>query len=149
VFQGVGHQDYYPENENQRFWNVYARPYGSFIPINFEDRMWSSDNRDAYFPRPIGYAAQNSELSESNNMYLQNLTYLKLRNLTVGYELPVRLIKKLSLSQVKIYLNAYDLFTWAPGFNTNYIDPEEVMRDENARGYPMGKSYSLGVKVTF
>ena len=34
-FQGVGHQDWYPANDNIKFWGPYVRPFASFIPRNF------------------------------------------------------------------------------------------------------------------
>src|SRR5690606_14789757 len=87
-FQGIGRRHWYPNLESQGFWSVYARPYDSFIPSDFPDKIWSAENPDAYFPFLRGYTAQNSELSVANDMYLQDLSYLKLRNLTVGYTLP-------------------------------------------------------------
>src|SRR5690625_266448 len=148
IFQGVGRQHYYPTNENQMFWHVYARPYGTFLPENFEQKIWSPDNPDAYFPRPIGYIAQNSELERPNDMYLQDLAYVKLRNLTVGYSLPNHVLSKVVTSRARIYISGENLFTWTK-LDTDYLDPEEVMWDENGLTYPMGKTYSFGIEVTF
>src|SRR5690606_7374122 len=80
--QGIGRRHWYPNLESQAFWSVYARPYDSFIPVDFPSKVWSPDNPDAYFPFLRGYTAQNSELAVANDMYLQDLAYLKLRNLT-------------------------------------------------------------------
>src|SRR3546814_528396 len=53
-FQGVGHQDWYPGNEAYFYWGVYGRPYYSFIPEGFREKVWSPENPDAYFPRLRG-----------------------------------------------------------------------------------------------
>lgn len=148
LFQGIGKQNWYPHFEAQQFWQVYARPYGSFIPKDFQNKMWSPENPNSYFPRVIGYAAQNSELREENDMYLQDLAYCKLRNLTLGYTLPTLVANKLRLERLRFYISGENLFTWTK-LETDYIDPEETMNDPTARTYPMGKTYSIGVELTF
>ena len=64
-FQGIGHIDWYPGREAQAFWGYYNRPYGTFIPKDFQKLCWSEDNPNAYFPRPRTAVAltENSELS--------------------------------------------------------------------------------------
>lgn len=148
LFQGIGKQNWYPHLECQQFWQVYARPYGSFIPKNFQDKIWSPENPDAYFPRVIGYIAQNSELSVANDMYLQDLAYCKLRNLTIGYTLPSSLTNKVKIDRLRFYVSGENLFTWTK-LDTDYIDPEETMNDPTARTYPMGKTFSFGVELSF
>ncbi|MEC3878136.1 SusC/RagA family TonB-linked outer membrane protein [Parapedobacter sp. 10938] len=148
LFQGIGRQHYYPDLENQRFWNAYARPYGTFLPTDFEEKVWRPENPNAYFPRMIGYIAQNAELRRENNMYLQDLAYLKLRNVTVGYSLPQSLLSKVKLKDVRLYLSGENLVTWSK-LETDYIDPEEVMWDRTGRTYPMGRTYSFGLDVRF
>lgn len=147
-FQGVGKQNWYPNLEAQQFWHVYARPYGSFLPANFQDMMWSPENPNAYFPLVRGYIAQNSELSVANDMYLQNTAYCKLRNLTVGYTLPNLLVRKIGLERVRFYVSGENLLTWTK-LKSKYIDPEETMIDPAARVYPMGKVLSFGIDINF
>lgn len=94
-FQGVGRQHRYPDGNAMLFWGGYARPYSSFVPEHFLDDVWSEDNPDAYFPKLRGYAAQGDRhLAKVNNRYLQNTAYCRLKNLTVGYTLPVDLTRK-------------------------------------------------------
>lgn len=52
-FQGVGRRDWYPANDNIKFWGPYVRPFASFIPRNFMSDVWSEENPDAYFPAPV------------------------------------------------------------------------------------------------
>ncbi len=146
LLQGIGRQHYYPDLENQRFWNAYARPYGTFLPTDFEEKIWRPENPNAYFPRMIGYLAQNSDLRRENNMYLQDLAYMKLRNLTIGYTIPSNISRKIKLNHIRFYLSGENLFTWTK-LETDYIDPEEVMWDKTSRTYPMGKTYSFGLEI--
>ena len=148
LFQGIGRQHWYPHRESQMFWHVYARPYDSFIPKNFKDMMWSEENPNAYFPFIRGYTAQNSELSVANDMYLQNIAYCKLRNLTIGYSLPRVVLDKIRLDRVRVYLSGENLFTWTK-LDTKYLDPESVTQDPTGRAYPMSKILSVGLDITF
>ena len=56
-FQGVGRQHRYPGTDAMLFWGGFARPFSSFVPTDFPDKIWSEENPDAYFPRMRGYAA--------------------------------------------------------------------------------------------
>ena len=147
-FQGVGRQNWYPHLEAQQFWHVYARPYGSFLPSNFQDMIWSPENPNAYFPKLRGYIAQNSELSVANDMYLQNTAYCKLKNLTIGYTIPSVLTKKIKVERIRLFASGENLITWTK-LDTKYIDPEETMTDPTARTYPIGRVFSFGLDLNF
>jgi len=147
-FQGIGKQNWYPNLEAQAFWSVYARPYDSFIPANFQDKIWSPENPDAYFPFLRGYTAQNAELSVANDMYMQDVAYLKLRNLTVGCTFPVALTQKAKINKLRLFFSGENLHTWTK-LKTDYIDPEQVMTDNTGRSYPVGRVYSFGAQLSF
>lgn len=155
--QGVGHQDWYPGNETYFFWGVYGRPYYSFIPKDFESKIWSPENPNAYFPKLRGYVAQsgNSELTVVNTKYLQNTAYIRLKNLTIGYDLPQSFLQRLKIDKFKIYVSGENILT-ATRLETKYVDPEQVSSDpqgsrgdNNARNYPFYKNYSVGLNITF
>lgn len=156
-FQGVGHQDWYPGNESYMFWGPYGRPYYTFIPKDIESKMWTPQNPNAYFPKLRGYVALNgnSELTVPNTMYLQNIAYIRLKNLTIGYTLPVHILKALKVQNIHFYLSGENIFTATP-LKSKYIDPEQVSADPNgtvanisARNYPFMKTYSGGFNITF
>lgn len=149
-FQGIGKMDWYPGSKADRYWGPYSRPYSSFIPANFESLIWSEENPDAYFPRLFTYKALNArnELYVANNKYLQNLAYLRLKNVMIGYTLPGSLTNKVMISKLRIFVNAENALTWT-ALETEYIDPEQAMSDENARTYPFNKTYSIGLNLTF
>lgn len=146
--QGIGRQNWYPNLESQAFWSVYARPYDSFIPIDFPSKVWSPENPNSFFPLLRGYSAQNSELSVANDMYLQDLSYLKLRSMTVGYTFPQTWMDRIKISRLRVYMSGENLHTWTK-LKTDYLDPEDVMSDPTGRNYPMGRVYSFGVQLSF
>jgi tonB-linked outer membrane protein, susC/ragA family len=149
-FQGIMHQDFYPGSDMDRFWGPYSRPYYSFIPADFAKDVWSEDNKDAYFPQPRGYAALdgNCQLSVKNDRYLQNLGYLRMKNLVVGYTLPFAISKKACIEKLRFYASAENLF-YLTAFRSNYIDPEQAASTDTGRIYPLSKTFSVGVNVTF
>ena len=79
-------------------------------------------NFDAYLPRLVGYIAQGTgrALNIPNDRYLQNASYIRLRNLQVGYGLPKRLIDKIHATEIRIYFSAENLSTWWPMYVTGY-----------------------------
>lgn len=152
AFQGIGKQNWYPNVESSKFWGPYGRPYASFIPKNFEKDIWSETNPNAYYPLLRGYAAYpGGELSVNNDKYLQNLAYIRLKNLTIGYNLPVTLTKRFKIQKLRLYFTGQNLLTFTK-MKTKYIDPEQVSpsaNDAGGRDYPFFKQYSGGFDITF
>ena len=150
-FQGVGRQDWYPANDNIKFWGPYVRPFASFIPRNFMSDVWSEENPDAYFPRARAYSARDSKHSmrNVNDRYLQNLAYCRLKNLTIGYSLPERWISKVGLSKCRIYFSGENLFYFTK-LHSDFIDPEQATTNSgNSDAYPWYKTFAFGVNLTF
>ena len=150
-FQGIGSMDWYPQYEVRQFWSLYARPFATFIPRDFQNMYWTEENPDAYFPRPRGYVAgvgTGRELTETNDRYLQNIGYLRLKNLTVGYTLPQNWTRKAGIERLRFYFTGENLFYWAPGLHCDYIDPEMAQTNGNLRIYPWQKTIMFGVDVT-
>ncbi len=150
-FQGIAKIDWYPGADARSFWGPYARPYMTFIPKDFHTMYWTEENPDAYFPRPRGYIAMNTErsLGAVNTKYLQNIGYCRLKNLTVAYSLPSKWMKKANMDAVRVYFSGENLHYWAPGLHSDYIDPEMAMTNGNLRVYPWQKTFMFGVDITF
>ncbi|MBS7563020.1 TonB-dependent receptor [Mucilaginibacter sp. Bleaf8] len=159
-FQGVGKRDWYPGSEASIFWGQYNRPYNK-IPASMVDKIWSESNPDAYFPRYRGYVAQNGsgELSQAQTKYLQNAAYIRLKNIQLGYHLPLQWIKKVKLVDAKLFVSGENLWTWSPLYKiTKDIDPESINGSDriltdgtsgNGNNYPMLKSVTVGITATF
>lgn len=153
-FQGTGNHYWYPHGQSMPFWGCYSYPYLSYLPMNFIDKVWAEDNTDSYFPRARAYSASGGYLSKVNDRYLQNLRYLRLKNLTVGYTIPTTLTKKVGIDQVRVYFSGENLCYWSPlKKNTLYVDPEAAFSrssdvDNNAF-YPWAKTFMFGIDITF
>lgn len=150
-FQGVGKMDWMPSANAIYFWNTYSFHRPTFIPKDFAEKCWSSeegaDNSKALFPRRRGRIAANAYLVTSD-YWLQDASYIRLKNLTVGYTLP---IKSKAVEKVRFYFSGENLWYWSPMKKwTKMIDPE-VATSGTADDciYPYSKTFSFGVDITF
>lgn len=163
---GVMHQDWYPTGDI--YWGPYERPYLSFIRKDLITNAWTPETPNNTYPQAVrGYASLGAlrSLGEINDYYLTNVGYLRVKNLTLGYTLPLKLTQKVGIQRLRFYFSGENLFTWSFGHLTKYIDPEtagsgidystpaNVATSSGSiaragESYPLGKVYSLGLSVT-
>lgn len=158
-FQGVAHRDWYPSMECNAFWGMYNRPYNT-LPTHVYENHWTEDTPDAYFPRLRGYlvTSTNGVLRMPNTRYLQNAAYVRLKNLTVGYDIPQEILKPIGIAKLQVFFSGQNLWTWSPIFRiTRNIDPEVISGSDaevatgkgDANTYPMLRCCSLGLTLGF
>jgi TonB-linked SusC/RagA family outer membrane protein len=159
-FQGVGKQDWWPGAEADAFWGPYNRPYNR-VPTEMVDEIWSEQNPNTYFPRLRGYVAQGTgrELNVPQTKYLQNVAYVRLKNVQVGYSFPIQWISRLKMSQARIYISADNIWTYSPMYRvTHNLDVENIQGSDrvltngsngNGNNYPIMKGWTVGLNVQF
>ena len=91
----------------------------------------------------------NSENWVCSDMYIQDGSYLRLKNITLGYTLPRNLTKKINISRLRIYARAENLFTWTKYWG---FDPE-IGSGSTSLGvdygvYPQARTYTLGFNIS-
>ena len=152
-FQGIGHQDWYPPTYCHSFWYNYNQASQTFIPRDWLSKVWSEDNPDAYFPRPrSGIGNQGgTEITIVNDRYLQNIGYCRLKNLTFGYTIPEKVIRKLPFSNLRVYFTGENLAYASPLKKvTKYMDPEQCATSSYLGFlYPWQKQFIFGIDITF
>ena len=163
-FQGVGKQDWYPSSECI-FWGQYNRPFGYMLKAHTGSNVYREelDNWDtAYWPRYSAYQTNESSvnrvLTTPNDRYMQDVSYIRLKNLTVDYTFPAHICRKMRIKGLKVYVSGENLWTSSPMFKycDNY-DPEVINAGDSdfrtAEGdgysYPMLRTVTLGVNLTF
>ncbi len=116
--------------------------YNSASCQNKHWNRWSEENPDGTFPRLSLSSQTNYVLS---TFWLQDASYVRLKNLMLSYTMPMELIKHIGLSYAQIYVTGENLFT-ITGLDKG-LDPEAG----NTRGwsYSNVKKISLGLKLTF
>ncbi|HLP71554.1 MAG TPA: TonB-dependent receptor [Bacteroidales bacterium] len=160
-FQGVGKQDWYPSIESEYFWGQYNRPYNN-IPLWHLGNMWTPENPNAYLPRTMSRAASSNtarELGVPQTKYLQNVAYIRLKNIQIGYNLPQNLISKIGVSNLRVYFSGEDLWSYSPLYkvigrghmDVGNIGPrDQVIRPGSGAdgfNYPLLKSFTFGITI--
>ena len=157
-FQGVGKQDWYPSNEASVIWGQYNRPYAQ-MPKWHLNNYWTEDNPDAYLPRYAGYYAPFYKgTNNANTRYLMDVSYIRLKNLQVGYTLPSKWTDAIRMKKVSIFFSGENLWTWSPMYKytrdidvtANIYGTDSVLSSTgDGFNYPTLRSYSLGLNITF
>ncbi|NDV77987.1 TonB-dependent receptor [Dysgonomonas sp. 511] len=83
----------------------------------------------------------------NSSLFLYDAKYLRLKNIEIGYNLPLKFLKKYNLQQVRIYAQGLNLLTW-DGLKDVDIDPETKSGD-GASWYPIQKVFNFGIDITF
>lgn len=159
--QGTGRQDWYPSSESDAFWGQYNRPYNAALKSQL-GKIWTEENPNAYFPRYRGYVSLSGqrELSVLQTKYLQNAAYLRLKNIQLGYNLPLNLVSRIKLTNARVYVSGENLWVTSPMFKIteHNIDPESIRGSDrvltsgnsgDGQNYPILKSITLGLNLTF
>jgi TonB-linked SusC/RagA family outer membrane protein len=158
--QGIGKRNWMPSPEASFFWGQYNRPYSVLPTFNLNRWTEANPNLNAYFPRYRGYVALSGtrELAIAQTRYMQNVSYVRLKNVTLTYSLPRNVTKKISAESIRVYVTGQNLWTYSPMFKvTRNFDPEVIEGSDpeiNAGGgdgfsYPMEKTFSAGLSINF
>ncbi len=173
--QGIGKKDYYPLH--YLYWSFYQQPYSGGQTHIFDyyraetdsdvdmakhskayiDAGLADQNLDAKYPILQAWLADRNlgtRIDQSMGMaipqtaYLLNGTYLRIKNITVGYSLPKKLADKVNLSRARLFVSADNLFEWSEV--SRYFDPEAITEDtRNGYAYPFNRQYIVGLNITF
>lgn len=159
-FQGVG---------SRQVWGTGFLAQAGFnssdgaMPAVMSSNYWTKDRTGAFYPAPFN----NGGTNDINNMqiqsrYLLDMSYLRVKNLTLGYTVPAGTLKRIGISNLRVYTALENFFTWDK-LKGLPIDPEAVdgvnMFVDAAKnnynsgrtgvGTPTFKSASVGVQLTF
>ena len=149
-FQGVGSRD---------VWAVGQTGIPGFMPTEgwLEHQMdyWTPENTDAFYPTPTSHSwINNGQNFLRQTRYLQDMSYLRCKNITLGYTFPEKWMKKITFTSGRVYVSAENVFEFYNGYIP--VDPETTEKAAASNGeYKFGKSYpfmrtvSFGVQLTF
>lgn len=117
---------------------------GSIITRDYIEGMWTEENpTNAKHPRMYFADMGGGRNTRASSYYLRDASYLRLKNLLVGYTFPTTLTRKAAIQKLRIFFSGDNLATF-----TNYegLDPEN---GDNFLKYPQNKIYSFGINVEF
>lgn len=151
-FQGVAKRDFWADGP------VFIPGYRPHEGL-YEHQLdyWTSQNTDAFYPRPADHRQQYP--SEQRNFlaqtrYMLDMSYLRIKNITLGYTLPSELTSRLNIRNLRVYVSAENLFEVD---NMNIpVDPETQYTSSGlnapnsfGRVYPFQRTISGGINISF
>jgi hypothetical protein len=105
------------------------------LPINFP-RLFVGNGANGFTHNSI-----------TSTFWVHDATYVRLKNMEVGYTFMPNTLKKLKIKSIRLFANANNLITWTgvlPG-----LDPETPNLGTNFEPYPLVRTVNLGVSLTF
>ncbi|MBR5431018.1 MAG: TonB-dependent receptor, partial [Bacteroidales bacterium] len=136
MWQGVAGRSYYLAG--QRIWETY----------NFNQwhkEAWSQERLDAGLPITYPRLDPGSNASKiMSDFWLVDGSYLRLKNVEIGYSLPQRLSRSIRAEQIRLYVNGLNLLTF-DNYPVKYQDPEQ----NNELLYPVFSTYNVGLNISF
>ncbi len=134
MFQGVGKRHILINTAAiAPFYNTYQMPW------TIHRNYWTEDNMNAEWPRPYNGSSFNFHPSDK---WVQNAAYLRLKNITLGYTVP---INKRYIEKLRVYISGNDI--WEHSDLLKVYDPE-VTNNIGRSYYPFFRTWSFGVNIT-
>jgi hypothetical protein len=131
-----------------------VRQYTENMTISNDNQLatvkdrWQQPGDETYIPKADGIF--NNDISSH---YLEDGSYLRLKSVTLGYNLPEKLVNKVGINSARVYLRGQNLYTLTPysGMDpeVNYSGNSTVSRGVDFFTYPQVRTYTLGFKFNF
>ncbi len=149
LLQGIGKREGIRTGEfSNPFPSVWMQPLEYFY-----GKDWTPDNPDAKYPRIVPGAVGYDEIKNWNwrysSMRMNNLAYLRLKVLTLAYNLPQTVVHKAKMQNIRVYVSGQDLLTFSRDTWNKSFDPEETWERSDEQTYPFNSVISLGLDIKF
>ncbi|MBB5644730.1 SusC/RagA family TonB-linked outer membrane protein [Pedobacter cryoconitis] len=125
-------------------WGTIPFVQGAPPTTDWLDR-WTPENPSTTMPRMYWGGNAPQKITRASTFFLQDGSYLRLKNLVFGYTIPTKIVKTIGLERLRVYFSGDNLFT-----STKFkgLDPERGGSGDLVQ-YPQNKIYSFGLNVTF
>ncbi|MDO5981398.1 TonB-dependent receptor [Flavivirga spongiicola] len=146
LIQGVGKRDWsFPQSTNL-FWGLVGSQWQSTIHKQALD-YWTPENTGAYFPKPY-LSGEHRKNTRAQTKYIQNASYMRLKNVQLSYSVPSSLLSRYGLSSLQLYISGENLLTITDLIDTQ--DPETLDGGfGDGKIYPLQRVFSTGINLTF
>ncbi|WP_170113639.1 TonB-dependent receptor [Mucilaginibacter yixingensis] len=112
-------------------------------PVTYD--YWTPNNPTNAFPQPTSGSTNNDYKTYGTSLTTVDGSYWKIKNLTLGYTLPVKWSQKVSIKNLRIYGTAYNPFIYTRNKMLKGVDPE----NGGADSFPLYKQIVFGINVSF
>lgn len=149
--QGVGKRSAFVRGEQ-------VEPFHfSYSQVIYQHQLdyWTPQNPDARFPRLTQNGSQSNENNyrRGSDMYLFDASYLRVKNIQIGYTLPISVAHKIGMRKVRAYLSGQNVLTFS---GLKFLDPEssefngsvQAGGANSGRAYPTPIFYGFGIDIT-
>lgn len=147
LFQGVGKRDYIFDSNTNLYYGFRGNFWqGSYTAASTD--YWTPENPDAFFPKPYN-TGEHKKNTQNQTHFMEDASYIRLKNLQIGYTLPSELLEKTGLfSSVRFHVSGENLWT-KTDLNENF-DPETLGGGwGGGKIYPPSKVLSVGMNISF
>ncbi|OOG18362.1 SusC/RagA family TonB-linked outer membrane protein [Sphingobacterium sp. CZ-UAM] len=141
-FQGSGRSSFWIDPDKTSPF-VMNGPYQHGLLQAIADDHWSEENGNIYAFWPRLSPNLNRNNLESSSWWMRNGSFLRLKTVELGYNLSSKMLDKMGVGPIRLYLNASNLFVKS---SFNLWDPE---MGGNGLRYPLQKVYNFGLNVQF
>lgn len=121
-----------------------AYPYYNQILLKDDWSRWTPQNTNATHPVLV-YNSQNGS-NKTSSRYLEDASFIKMRNITLGYRIPASLTNKIKSSGIDLYVAGDNLWTKS---DFSGIDPEAALYGDATSQYPFPKRVTFGINFNF
>lgn len=140
MFQGVGKYSKYYSG-----WGIFEESGGGKFFSDMHLNRWTAERyaagEEITHPR---LANSQSTSHTTNDYYIMDASFIRLKNLEVGYTIPASITRKFGASNVRVYFSAENLHTWN-NLRVDYLDPEQ----SGVLTYPITKTINCGLSLQF
>lgn len=147
--QGVGKRDFWAQGP---MFIPGWRPGEAWYTHQLD--YWTEENPNAFYPRPTAIGESSTKNFYPQTKYLLDLSYMRMKNVTIGYNLPKSLISKVKMQRARVYFSGENLFEFDK-LGDIPLDPEVNVTVAGAndsaafgRVYPYRRTLSFGLQVT-
>lgn len=145
VFQGAGKRTVWRDKST---WRIPMRTAYQNGSNQFIGKTWTPENTGAYYPALTNKSEINNYNYQCSSWAVEDGSYLRLKNVTLGYTLPSALLNKTKiLSKARIYVSGADL--WEHSKINDGWDPEASRTVDDAKRYPFLRTMTFGLNLTF
>ncbi len=147
-YENVDFSCFFQGSARSSFWidAVSTSPFNNETQLlkAYADSHWSEDNRDLYalWPRLSSTINYNNS-SPNSTWFMRNGAFLRLKSMEVGYTPPLKWLEKFRLSNIRLYLNGTNLLSFSR------FKLWDIEMGGNGLGYPIQKSYNIGITASF
>lgn len=112
--------------------------------LEIHKNYWTTSNQNANFPRLLPSGSGGNNFVTSTH-WIKDASYFRIKNVNLSYNMPDSWFKSLGLTGVRVYISGQNLLTFTKAWDG--FDPE--IDNANAEFYPLMKTYTAGLNVSF